>query len=65
MTEQRFKDYNEDSYSVPRSKKDIIQQITELTSGRRLNTQTADKVTPLVPTKAALFGLDQRFRDIE
>lgn len=46
------------------SRGDVVQQIKDLYHRKGVKPEGVTHV-PLVPTKAALFGLDMRFRQIE
>ena len=48
--------------TVGQAKKDIVHQIKDLYM--RKSNKSKDRPVPLIPTKAALFGLDCRFRTI-
>lgn len=47
----------------PAGSNDIVQQIKEFYGGRRQ--VTVEEPKGLIPTKAALFGLDIRFREVD
>lgn len=47
-----------------REKRDIVTQIKDLYM-RKFKTPEDQMITPLIPTRAALFGLDCRFREID